>query len=173
MTRVKAVRSVAQRSVLALVVPVLALVALLGLSPALAVADDEVLRFDTMAAVVSPFTGAANPIRNVPGGGVPWQIARGEGRLRADGRLEVEVRGLVIVSTGVNPVPTFRATVSCLTVDETGSAATVNRTTDPFPATPQGDATIRATVSLPSPCFAPIVFVVNGGTGAWFAVTGR
>ena len=152
---------------------VLVFLGAVALSPALGRAEDKVLEFDTMAAVVRPFTGAQNPIRGVNGGGVPWQIARGEGELRADGRLKVEVRGLVIVSTGVNPVATFRATVSCMSVGESGQAVTVNRTTDPFPATAQGDANIEATVDLPTPCFAPIVFVVNGGTGAWFAVTGR
>ena len=30
----------------------------------------------------------------------------------------------------------------------------------------------RAVLTLPSPCFAPIVFVTSG-TGNWFAVTGR
>ena len=35
-----------------------------------------------------------------------------------------------------------------------------------------GDAKIDAKVALPSPCFAPIVFVTSGG-GSWFAVTGR
>jgi hypothetical protein len=151
---------------------VIAFAAALALAPA-AQADDKVLEWDVMPPVVRPFTGGANPIRGINGGGVPWQIARGEGSLRANGRLEVEVRGLVIASTGVNPVATFRATVSCLTVDESGAAATVNRTTDPSPATPQGDAEIRAHVDLPTPCIAPIVFVANGNTGAWFAATGR
>jgi hypothetical protein len=40
------------------------------------------------------------------------------------------------------------------------------------PATTTGDAEIGAKVTLPSPCFAPIVFVTSGG-GAWFAATGR
>jgi hypothetical protein len=35
-----------------------------------------------------------------------------------------------------------------------------------------GDAEIEDTVTLPSPCFAPIVFVTSTGN-AWFAVTGR
>jgi hypothetical protein len=43
--------------------------------------------------------------------------------------------------------------------------------TDPFPATPDGDATIEATVDLPEPCIAPVVFVTSP-TNAWFAATG-
>jgi len=49
--------------------------------------------------------------------------------------------------------------------------------TGTFPATTGpatsggGDATIEATLTLPDPCIAPIIFVTNAG-GAWFASTG-
>ena len=43
--------------------------------------------------------------------------------------------------------------------------------TDPFPASPTGDAQVKADVTLPEPCFAPIVFVTSP-TNQWFAVTG-
>lgn len=150
------------------------------LQPSAARADAvHVLEFDTMAGVTGPFVGSTNPIRGVPGGGLPWQIDLGRGELRADGSLEVEVRGLVLFDgppvplalRGVNPIANFRAIVSCLTISA-GAPATVNVATDLFPATPTGDADIEATVSLPSPCFAPIVFVTSPG-GAWFAVTGN
>jgi hypothetical protein len=131
----------------------------------------NVLKFDTMAPVDAPYTGAANPIRGVPGGGVPWVIDSAHGKLNADGRLHVEVEGLVLASTGVNPVATFKAIVSCLS-SSAGAPTTVNVATSPVPATMAGDAEIDATVSLPSPCYAPIVFVTSGG-GSWFAVTGR
>ena len=52
-----------------------------------------------------------------------------------------------------------------------GSVETVNVPTQAAPATPTGDATIRDSVDLPSPCIAPIVFVTSP-TGAWFAATG-
>ena len=144
----------------------------IGVTAALSSGDSRtVLKFDTMAPVVAPYTGTANPIRGVNGGGVPWKLTSAEGRLRANGRLSIEVQGLVIVSTGVNPSPTFRGVVSCLSSDA-GAPTTVNVSTDPVPATMTGDAEIEAKVSLPSPCFAPIVFVTSGG-GNWFAVTGR
>jgi hypothetical protein len=131
-----------------------------------------VLKFGTMAPVVPPYTGTTNPIRGVNGGGVPWKLASAEGKLRADGRLSIDVMGLVLVSTGVNPSPTFRGVVSCLSSDATGAPTSVNVSTDPVPATSTGNAEIEAKVALPSPCFAPIVFVTSGG-GNWFAVTGR
>jgi hypothetical protein len=143
--------------------------------------DDNVLEFETMAGVVEPFTGATNPVRGVPGGGLPWEIDRAHGELRSDGRLDVRVDGLVLARRapvpdnlqGTNPVPQFRAIVSCLTPGPGGATAdTVNRTTDPLPASTAGDARIRAHVDLPSPCVAPIIFVTSP-TGAWFAATGQ
>jgi hypothetical protein len=131
-----------------------------------------VLKFETMAPVVPPYTGTTNPIRGVNGGGLPWKLSSAEGRLRADGRLSIDVMGLVLVTTGVNPSPTFRGVVSCLSSDAAGAPTTVNVSTDPVPATSTGNAEIEAKVALPSPCFAPIVFVTSGG-GNWFAVTGR
>jgi hypothetical protein len=147
-------------------------IAAIGVTAAVSSGDGRtVLKFETMAPVVAPYTGATNAIRGVPGGGVPWKLTSAEGKLRADGRLHVEVEGLVLVSTGANPVATFKGIASCLSSDA-GVPTTVNVSTDPVPATTTGDAEIDAKVPLPSPCFAPIVFVTSGG-GNWFAVTGR
>jgi hypothetical protein len=140
---------------------------------------NDILEFDVMAAVSEPFTGASNPIRGINGGGLPWEIDEGEGELRENGQLKVEVEGLVLARRapvpealrGTNPVADFKAIVSCLT-SSGGVAQTVNISTNTVPATPDGDARIKAKVSLPKPCFAPIVFVTSAG-GSWFAVTGR
>jgi hypothetical protein len=139
----------------------------------------KIVAFDVMAPVSEPFTGATNAIRGVPGGGLPWELDAAKGELRADGRLEVEIEGLVLarrapvpeVLQGTNPIASFKAIVSCLTVDG-GSAATVNVSTTLAPASPSGDAKIEDSLVLPSPCFAPVVFVTSPG-GMWFAVTGR
>lgn len=131
-----------------------------------------------MGAVAGPFVGMVNPIRGVNGGGLPWMISEGRGELQSTGKLEVKVQGLVLFNgppvppalQGTNPIASFKAVVSCLTISS-GSAATVNVATDSFPATGGGDAEIEAIVALPSPCFAPIIFVTSPG-GSWFAVTG-
>ncbi len=133
----------------------------------------KVLSAAVLAPVVGPYVGSANPIRGVNGGGLPWQLASGNVDLRADGRLHVEVEGLVFAAgpnQGTNTVPSFKAIVSCQTIDA-GAAAVSNTSTALFPASTAGDAEIDATVSLPSPCYAPIVFVTSPG-GAWFAATG-
>jgi len=142
-----------------------------------ATAGDEnakVLEFKTMAGVDPPFTGPTNPIQGVAGAGAPWRIDQANGKLRANGDLQIEVEGLVLTNTGLNPQAAFRAVVSCQSI-VSGAAAIVTRVTDPFPATvPGGDAEFEGNIDLPSPCFAPIVFVTTGaGTPPrWFAVTG-
>jgi hypothetical protein len=134
----------------------------------------DVLEFDVMTPVVAPFTGPTHPIRGVNGGGVPWQIDRARGDLSSDGRLKIRVEGLVLVSSGQNPIPMFRGVVNCLTTESPDVG--VNLATAPVPASSDGDATINATVELPDPCVAPIVFVTSGTgppPGSWFATTGR
>jgi hypothetical protein len=120
-----------------------------------------------------------NAIRSVAGGGLPWEIDSGSADLRASGKLHVEVEGLVLARRspvpanlqGTNPVSQFKAIVSCLTTTA-GAATTSNVSTPLVPASSAGDAEIDTTVALPSPCFAPIVFVTSP-TGMWFAITGR
>lgn len=136
--------------------------------------DAKILEFETMVGVSGPFLGPTNPINGVPGAGAPWRIDRGRGELRTNGALEVDVEGLVLTNSGVNPQAAFRAVVACHTIVD-GLAATARAVTGPFPATPQGDSKIEAQVDVPSPCFDPAVFVTTG-TGdppRWFAVTGH
>lgn len=165
------------------------LVLLLGLAvltalavPALGLGGGDgrkVLDANTLAPVIEPYTGTANPVRGVNGGGLPWELGSGRANLRADGRLRVRIQGLLLARRAPVP-PNLQATipftqlgavVSCLTTTN-GTATTDNVSTELFPVTPRGDGHLDTSVALPSPCFAPIVFVTSP-TGAWFAVTGR
>jgi hypothetical protein len=140
-----------------------------------------VLQFETMTPVTGPYVGAANPLRGVVGGGLPWVLTSGTGSLRRDGRLFVRVRGLVLARQapvppalrGTNPFTAFRALVSCQSIGTGNTATVANVSTGDFKANSRGDSTIHARISLPRPCVAPIVFVTGPtGTDAWFAVTG-
>jgi hypothetical protein len=130
-----------------------------------------ILAFKTMVPVTGPYVGMSNPIRTVPGGGLAWKIENGSGELMVSGRLRVRTRGLVLVNTGTNPVPMFRAIVSCQSIDSKGEADVVNISTDAFQADADGNSQADTKVELPNPCVAPIVFVTSPG-GAWFAATG-
>lgn len=141
----------------------------------------KILEFHTMVGVPRPYTGATHKIRGVAGGGLPWVVDSAKGELQVDGEIEIEVKGLVLdpddqaaIDAGVagtNPVPNFRAIVSCLSRDSMGDAIRSNVKTGLFHASAAGDSRIEDTVSLPEPCIAPIVFVTSP-TGEWFAATG-
>lgn len=136
----------------------------------------EIVEFDVMVGIPQGLTGTQNPIRGINGGGLPWKLRSASGELRDTGELDIKIRGLVFAdgpNLDANTVPAFRAIVSCLGAD--GSVQNVM--TDPFPATTGpassggGNARIKATVALPQPCIAPIIFVTSPN-GAWFAATG-
>jgi len=140
-----------------------------------------VLKFSTMTPVTGPYVGTANPIRGVAGGGLPWELTAASGSLKQNGHLLVKVRGLVLARQapvpaalqGTNPFASLRALVSCQSIGAGNTAAVTNVSTGDFRADPAGNSKIDAMLSLPRPCFAPIVFVTGPtGTAAWFAVTG-
>ena len=138
-----------------------------------------VLKFATMVGVNAAFLGP-NDVRGIIGDTLPWASGHIRGVLLANGHLSVRVRGLVFPDDpsvpselrGVNNETSFRAMVSCLSDDGSGNLTTVNVSSVGFPATASGDANMLATVHLPNPCVAPIVFIVAGSSDQWFAMTG-
>ena len=151
---------------------------------------EELFESEGMRGLTTPFTNPPgstapfNNIRGVRGAGLPWVIDEGEVRIDADGRLRVEVEGLVVDPAvggalgGTNPAPFFRVIVSCITgVDGTGSPTFTNVGTDvdgdtlSFPTGAEGDGELDAMITLPDTCFGIIVFVTSLG-GMWFAATG-
>ena len=143
--------------------------------------ESKLLEFNYMVGVPRPYTGGTNAIRGVAGGGLPWVIESGKGKLSPEGKVDVLVKGLVfdpndqaVIDRGIggtNTVPNFRVIVSCLSKNNDGIATIVNVSTGLFPADSAGNAHIKDNVTLPSPCIAPILFVTSPG-GAWFASTG-
>ena len=138
------------------------------------------LSFQTMYGVDGPFVGEGNPIRDVIGDELPWEIAKSiKGKLDTAGHLKITVRGLVFKDDpsvpaeliGKNDEAEFRGLVSCLS-EEGKSVVTKNVLTPGFPATVEGDAVIDTQIELPNPCVAPIVMVLAGSEEKWFAVTG-
>lgn len=147
---------------------------------------ETVLSFTTMAGVDDAFLNNT-VVRGVKGDELPWEVGTVDGSLSTDGHLHLAVTGIVFSDDpivppelrGINDEDQFRAVVSCLTNRGVngkgrghGLVMTDNIFTEGFPATRTGDSTIDTTVTLPSPCVAPIVFVVAGSEDKWFAVTG-
>jgi len=128
---------------------------------------DAVTAFQTLFAVKRPFRGPNNAIRGIPGAVRPRVIGEVRGEVKANGRVKVNVRSLVLANHpdvlpadhGLNPHPYFRAVVSCLSVNDNGNPTVVNVRTRRAAANILGEADILDDIDLPRPCVAPIVFV--------------
>jgi hypothetical protein len=139
-----------------------------------------ILAFHSMYGVDGPFVGEANPVRDVVGDELPWEVKGFVlGDLDSRGHLTILVRGLVFADdpsvppelVGTNDEAEFRGLVSCLT--EVGdSVETQNVITGGFHADVHGNSFIHARIDLPNPCVAPIVMVLAGSEDKWFAMTG-
>jgi hypothetical protein len=106
-------------------------------------------------------------LAGVTGAGHAWAIEHGNAKIFSDGRVLVNVEGLVLTPEGNNPVPTGRAVVSC----NGGASADDIVMSDIVPfSMPDGDAHVNQHLDLPSPCANPVVFFTNNA-GAWFAAT--
>jgi hypothetical protein len=122
----------------------------------------------------APIAGS-NPgvtIAGVISGGLPWTVKHGFATLNDDGRLRVDVRGLILPAFGnAGPVTAVAASVVCSDGVAASSAA--------VPLSNDGNAEIHAKLQVPSPCFGTVILVrvagVNGTTlpapGPWIAAS--
>ena len=115
-------------------------------------------------------------IAGVQSGVAPWTVGRGSAVLDEEGGLSVALSGLVITSLGTpGPVTSVAASLVC-----GGSGGSVAATTDAVPLSGDGNAEIEGKITVPSPCFGPIVLVraaaVNGSPlpqpGPWISSNG-
>jgi hypothetical protein len=123
----------------------------------------------------SPVVGS-NPgitIAGVARGGAPWVVRHGSAILTDGGRVRVDVRGLILPSTGnTGPVTQVAASVVC--------SDAVAATSKSVNLSAKGNAEISDRLTLPSPCFGPVVLIrvtgVNNtplpAAGPWIASTG-
>jgi hypothetical protein len=125
---------------------------------------------------IAPVVGS-NPgatIAGVTSGGAPWVVRRGIAVLTDEGRLRVDVRGLVLpsVNNTAGPVTGVAASVVCANA-VVATSGVANLSTD-------GDAEIHARLSVPLPCVGAVVLVrvaaANGtplpAPSAFIAATG-
>jgi len=100
--------------------------------------------------------------------GAAWVVGASEADLSGGGQLQVSIQGLLLKSTGtVGPVTSVQAALAC----QTATGFTIV-TTSPVPLSSSGDASINQAITLPAPCYAPIVLIERGGGTTYFATTG-
>ena len=102
--------------------------------------------------------------------GAAWVLSDSSVRLKANGKLDIRIDGLILPALGTaGSVTTVSASLLCGADMQAGPAVT----TGTFPLSQSGDARIEAKLNLPATCLAPI-FVIhpNGGTSRYIAVSG-
>ncbi len=135
--------------------------------------DDNGAR--VFAAPLAPSLATDPTIHGVSPGNVPWVLAGGRAAIRMDGRVRVDLRGLVIPiphgafpANTARPVTTVSASLYCA---PDGSAAVA--TTGSAPLSESGNARIVDTVTLPQTCLDPTVLIhPNGASSAYIALPG-
>ena len=100
----------------------------------------------------------------------PWLVADGEVEIGEDGKLELEVTGLLLGDNTVGPVLSVFASLVCQKTVLTGAPTNeVVASTADVPLSAAGDALILEVIALPASCVAPIVLVrirlVDVGSG--------
>lgn len=126
-------------------------------------------------------------IAGVLSGGLPWVVGQGEASVSSDGRVRVELRGLLLGGPGTpanlagttGPITMVGASLVC-----GGSGGTVVGVADtaisPSPLSSLGNAEIQQAVTLPANCIAPVVLVrifnstaaLGSQLGSFIAATG-
>ena len=112
-------------------------------------------------------------IGDVPSCGKVWKLGSGSAELKKDGDIEVEVKGLVLndASTGTaNGTPDGVDGVAAAVV----CGGKVSAQTDVVPLSKEGDAKVKAKVSVPSDCKTPIIVLrerYEGQVKGWLAAT--
>jgi len=114
---------------------------------------------------------AGTIVAGVTGAGHAWSVEEGNAKLFSDGRVLVNVEGLVLFPEGTQPAANVRIAVSC---NGGATAADIVRSDAAHPvplSQPAGDMHFNQWLTLPNPCATPVIFVTSTG-GAWFATTG-
>jgi hypothetical protein len=122
----------------------------LGLAGVSAFADDGG-SFETKIVGSTP----GEHVAGIASAGAPWKVANGEATISNGGRINVEIRGLLLSAGAsintVGPITMVMASVACGDV--------VVASTAPVLLTSTGNAAFHDSITLPSPCIAPAVLI--------------
>jgi hypothetical protein len=115
------------------------------------------------------------PIGDVRSCGKVWKLGSGDAKLKKDGTLTAQVKGLVLddASTGkFNGTPDGVDGVAAAVV----CGGKVAGQTEVVPLSKAGDATINSNVAVPADCANPVIVLrerYEGKVGGWLAATQR
>jgi hypothetical protein len=134
--------------------------------------ENKVMGVEVKAKLIACPTGTA--IGDVPSCGKVWKLTSGSAELKKSGEVEAEVKGLVLndASTGTsNGTPDGVDGVAAAVV----CGGKVAAQTDVVPLSKEGNANVKAKVSVPSDCKTPVIVLrerYEGQVKGWLAATG-
>lgn len=102
-------------------------------------------------------------VGGIASGGAPWVVREGSASVSANGKIQVEVQGLLI-GTGTNVPATAVGTVGSVRQIAAslvcgGSGGTVAASTAGFPLSAIGNASFETALAVPARCSAPVVLL--------------
>jgi hypothetical protein len=104
------------------------------------------------AQLVGSNPAPASPvIAGIKPGAAPWVNGKSPVRVREDGRIKVQISGLIIPAQGRNPIPAVVATLVC--------GSMVEGSTAPFALSAAGDGSTSDVLSAPRECDSPAVLI--------------
>ncbi|NMM32671.1 MAG: hypothetical protein HHJ13_01465, partial [Phycicoccus sp.] len=106
-------------------------------------------------APASPAIAGVNP------GVAAWVNGPSHVRVREDGRITVEIRGLIIPALGNNPIASVVATLVCDNM--------VTDFTEPFALSAAGDGSTSDVISVPRYCNDPVVLIQPASRSVYIA----
>jgi hypothetical protein len=132
-------------------------------------APGDIVDFHSLVGNVGGPAPGSPVVAGVSPAGAAWEVGSSEVDLSGSGLLTVSIQGLFLISTGtVGSVTSVQAVLAC----QTGTSTWTYVTTTPVSLSTSGDATISQTITLPTPCYAPIVLIEKGAGTTYFATTG-
>jgi len=158
-----------------------------GIFAASAIADEErgtLVRFEggigvhpvsnvTVAAGTPPVvTVNANIVRGVNPAGQLWVIDNLDAKVKTNGDIKVEGKGLVLAGgSGIGSPPANATSVFATLICEAAAPFIAHNTTlSGVPLAPNGDFKIDdVLVPIPDGCASPVLLIRSANGGAWFA----
>jgi len=143
-----------------------------------AFADEDDADEDEFESPLTACRSNGTAIGGVDSCGKIWKLTSGKAELKAGGKLEVEVKGLVLDDASVgqhNGTPDGVDAVAAAVICHGPTGATVAAQLDPVPLSKTGYAKVEGKVSLPKGCVGPVIVLrerYKGKIGGWLAGTG-
>lgn len=159
----------------------LAYVLFLGvIYPLSAAAQDSLARFKGGIGVIPVSSGVGtgttaevvnrNIVRGVQPAGQIWVIDKLDARVRANGHITVQGKGLILGGGNSAGRATGQAVLATLICEAAAPFAERNTNLDGVPLAPNGDFEIDDRLSPPLNCASPMLLIRNAANLGWFAV---